>query len=96
MPQFGATFMPGHDDYMMPEVVAPSPQRYVLSSSAPRVALSVRQLYPPKGGDASSCGSPWRPRSRQAPPELGLLHTELEHTEFELPVADCRWRDLPA
>lgn len=29
-PQFGATFVPGgFDDYYMPEVVAPSPQRYV-------------------------------------------------------------------
>jgi hypothetical protein len=27
--QFGATFVPGSDDdYFMPEVVAPSPQRY--------------------------------------------------------------------
>jgi hypothetical protein len=30
-PQLGATFVPGgFDDYYMPEVVAPSPQRYVL------------------------------------------------------------------
>jgi hypothetical protein len=29
MPQLGATFVPGGlDDYYMPEVVAPSPQRY--------------------------------------------------------------------
>lgn len=29
-PQLGATFVPGgFDDYYMPEVVAPSPQRYV-------------------------------------------------------------------
>ncbi|KAL2751908.1 hypothetical protein ACRALDRAFT_1053245 [Sodiomyces alcalophilus JCM 7366] len=27
MPQFAATFVPGTDDYYMPEVVAPSPQR---------------------------------------------------------------------
>ncbi len=30
MPQLGATFVPGgFDDYYMPEVVAPSPQRFV-------------------------------------------------------------------
>lgn len=30
MPNFGATFYPGGmDDYYMPEVLAPSPQRYV-------------------------------------------------------------------
>jgi hypothetical protein len=29
-PELGATFVPGgFDDYYMPEVVAPSPQRYV-------------------------------------------------------------------
>ena len=28
MPQFGATFVPGgYDDYYMPEVIAPAPQR---------------------------------------------------------------------
>lgn len=31
-PQLGATFVPGSDDdYFMPEVVAPSPQRYAFS-----------------------------------------------------------------
>lgn len=30
MPAFGATFVPGgFDDYYMPEVIAPSPQRWV-------------------------------------------------------------------
>lgn len=29
-PHLGATFVPGgFDDYFMPEVIAPSPQRYV-------------------------------------------------------------------
>ncbi len=30
MPKLAATFVPGgYDDYFMPEVIAPSPQRYV-------------------------------------------------------------------
>ena len=27
MPSFGATYVPGADDFYMPEVVAPAPQR---------------------------------------------------------------------
>lgn len=34
----GATFVPGGwDDYYMPEVVAPSPQRYVLTAPRQRI-----------------------------------------------------------
>lgn len=41
MPNLGATFVPGgFDDYYMPEVVAPSPQRYVCSGSSPVVGQS--------------------------------------------------------
>ena len=40
MPQFTATFVPGgFDDYYMPEVVAPAPQRYVVACF-PHLALT--------------------------------------------------------
>lgn len=36
MPELGATFYPGGvDDYYMPEVVAPAPQRYVVNGLHP-------------------------------------------------------------
>lgn len=40
MPQFGATFYPGGmDDYYMPEVVAPAPQRCVHGGFIPHVSV---------------------------------------------------------
>lgn len=45
-PQLGATFVPGgFDDYYMPEVVAPSPQRYVALTLS--LSVSSRRLFPP-------------------------------------------------
>lgn len=43
-PQFGATFVPGGiDDYYLPEVVAPSPQRYVPRNMS--TGLSIPPAY---------------------------------------------------
>jgi hypothetical protein len=48
-PQLGATFVPGgFDDYYMPEVVAPSPQRYVLLAlPLNTISESVSSFYFP-------------------------------------------------
>lgn len=42
-PQLGATFVPGgFDDYYMPEVVAPSPQRYVFCPISTSLTICFR------------------------------------------------------
>ncbi len=54
MPQFGATFYPGGvDDYLMPEVLAPLPQRcvsliYILQDNTDALLLFQRRrsFYP--------------------------------------------------
>ncbi|KAJ0166603.1 Chitin synthase regulatory factor 4 [Colletotrichum tanaceti] len=53
MPQFGATFVPGgFDDYYMPEVVAPSPQRVTpqvpqnMQNDLQRMELEAREVDP--------------------------------------------------
>ncbi|KAI0382578.1 hypothetical protein F5Y04DRAFT_279869 [Hypomontagnella monticulosa] len=52
MPSFGATFYPGADDYSMPEVVAPSPQRVMpevpenMQQGLQRMELEARSIEP--------------------------------------------------
>ncbi|KAM0324563.1 hypothetical protein ACHAQA_007948 [Verticillium albo-atrum] len=80
MPQFGATFVPsGFDDYYMPEVVAPSPQRITpqvpqnMQDDLQRMELEAREA-PRPANDGSSPTSlysnhhPQRQSSLRGPP----------------------------
>ncbi|CRK23337.1 hypothetical protein BN1723_012947, partial [Verticillium longisporum] len=60
MPQLGATFVPsGFDDYYMPEVVAPSPQRITpqvpqnMQDDLQRMELGAREAPRPANDDNS-------------------------------------------
>ncbi|GAB1317220.1 Chitin synthase regulatory factor 4 [Madurella fahalii] len=61
MPQFGATFVPGgYDDYYMPEVVAPAPQRVMpevpqnMQEDIQRMELEARDTEPRRDGIATT------------------------------------------
>ncbi|KAJ9134777.1 Chitin synthase regulatory factor 4 [Pleurostoma richardsiae] len=65
MPQLGATFVPGgYDDYYMPEVVAPRPQRVMpevpqnMQNDLQRMELEAREIDPRR--DSSNTISPTR------------------------------------
>ncbi|SPQ25809.1 ed7d2315-b570-47b8-a931-2dac1fd51f46 [Thermothielavioides terrestris] len=68
MPQLGATFVPGgHDDYYMPEVVAPAPQRVMpevpqsMQEDIQRMELEAREVEAPRDGNATA------PNNQDAP-----------------------------
>ncbi|KAF3763613.1 HCP-like protein [Cryphonectria parasitica EP155] len=61
MPQFGATFVPGgHDDYQMPQMYAPSPQRVMpevpqnMQQGLQRMELEAREVHPRPNNNGSA------------------------------------------
>lgn len=73
-PQLGATFVPGgFDDYYMPEVVAPSPQRYVALTLTLTLFLFLSCLYIPSSALPSYC--PSLPISRFRFPAFAFQHS---------------------
>ncbi|KAK4240725.1 hypothetical protein C8A03DRAFT_31110 [Achaetomium macrosporum] len=61
MPELGATFVPGgYDDYYMPEVVAPAPQRVMpevpqnMQEDIQRMELEARETEPNRNGNATT------------------------------------------
>ncbi|KAJ0297837.1 hypothetical protein COL5a_011115 [Colletotrichum fioriniae] len=61
MPQFGATFVPGgFDDYYMPEVIAPAPQRVTpqvpqnMQNDLQRMELEAREVSPNRAAVSSN------------------------------------------
>ncbi|KAL7619946.1 hypothetical protein AAE478_010493 [Parahypoxylon ruwenzoriense] len=81
MPNLGATFYPGGaDDYYMPEVVAPSPQRVIpeipenMQQGLQRMELEARSIEPK---NSTSQGSEAGPRLTREPSLSTVLNTRV-------------------
>ncbi|KAI1848004.1 hypothetical protein JX266_006117 [Neoarthrinium moseri] len=82
MPQFGATFYPGGvDDYYMPEVIAPAPQRVMpevpqnMQQDLQRMELEARSIDPNRPGSHSQHGG--RPAHGREPSLSHVLNTNV-------------------
>ncbi|KAI0149017.1 hypothetical protein BJ166DRAFT_501811 [Pestalotiopsis sp. NC0098] len=85
MPQFGATFYPGGvDDYYMPEVHAPAPQRVMpevpqnMQQDLQRMELEARSIDSSRMNSAASVASGARPTGHGREPSLSsVLNTNM-------------------
>ncbi|KAK9777647.1 hypothetical protein SCAR479_05695 [Seiridium cardinale] len=80
MPQFGATFYPGGvDDYYMPEVLAPAPQRVMpevpqnMQQDLQRMELEARSVDPSRMSSMTSTGPGPRPPAHGREPSLSTV-----------------------
>ncbi|TPX12778.1 uncharacterized protein E0L32_000955 [Thyridium curvatum] len=86
MPQFGATFVPsGYDDYYMPEVVAPSPQRVMpevpqnMQQGLQRMETEARHIDPGQFATTSPTSSQFSGH-RAREPSLSTVLTNNTYT----------------